>query len=319
MLNIKLDNLKTEISNLNKTIEQLKHKKGELNELIYRPSTFESDVRVYRQRENEVLSEIRTMSERLTQIQKEAKNIESNLAAESTANRKKEWQSITPDNLYDSINTVVDDMNVVIEERAKLNYQVNLLINKRNKVLTIIKSVDVLQDEIKVLRKQIAVLKVDQKTGKEVDDLNKAYEHKRNELNSVKEEAEHATEVLTELTTRIDALSLSLSLLDHNLKNLESTYYLFKHRKAELDYMTQVKSLMTSLRHMRAIETLIPQSRQPDISARLLSGLQSRGLLIPTFDGSTERPHRLTGLLKDLDPEINGIKVDLANMLEEEL
>lgn len=38
---------------------------------------------------------------------------------------------------------------------------------------------------------------------------------------------------------------------------------------------------------MRAIETLIPQYRQPNISVRLLSKLNS-GLEIPTFDGSTE-------------------------------
>ena len=58
----------------------------------------------------------------------------------------------------------------------------------------------------------------------------------------------NATEELTELTTRIDTLRLRLSHPVQNRKDLETTYFLHDHHKAELEYMTQVKSLMASLR-----------------------------------------------------------------------
>ena len=73
MNKIKLDSLKNEISNYKQRIDLLQNKKRELNELIYRPSTYESDVRVYRNSENEVLSEIRSLLERLTPPSKRGK------------------------------------------------------------------------------------------------------------------------------------------------------------------------------------------------------------------------------------------------------
>ena len=319
MNKIKLDDLKAEISNLKRNIELLRNKKSELNELIYKPSTFESDERIYRIRENEVLSEIKLLSEHLVPLQREAKDLEFALAAESKANREKEWLAMTPENLNDSINTVIDDINVLSEKRSSLKYQINFLVVKRNKVVTIINSVAVLQDEIKIMRKQIAVLKVDQTTGKEVNDINKVYEQKRKELNLVKDEVEHATEELTELTTRIDALRLRLSHIEQNRKDLETTYYLHVHRKAEIHYMDQAANLMVSLRHMRAIETLIPQYRQPSVSIRLLSRLNSHGLEIPTYEGVTEKPKGLQDLFKDLDNEINELKGEMIAKVDSEL
>lgn len=318
MNKIKLDDLKNEIRNYKQRIDLLLNKKRELNELIHKPSTFESDERVYRARESELQLEIRALSEQLNVKEREANALERVLANESIANRKKEWLSITPEKLDDMMSAVIDDINEVSSKRNQLNYQVNFLVDKRNKALAIINSVDVLQDELKSLRTQKAVLITDQATGSKVNELTKSIENKRNELNLAKEESIDATEELTELTTRIDSLKLRLSLLDQNQKDLETTYFLHGHHKAELDYMTQVKSLMASLRHMRAIETLIPQYRQPNISVRLLSRLNS-GLEIPTFDGSTESPNELKVLLKDLDNEVNKVKVELADKLECEL
>lgn len=318
MTSIKLDGLKNEIRNYKQRIDSLQNKKRELNEMIHKPSTFESDVKVYRAREKELQLELRTLAEHLNIIDREANALEGYLANESIANRKKEWLSITPDELDDLMSSVINDMNEVSKNRNKLIYQVNFLVDKRNKVLAVINSVDVLQGELKALRTQKAVLKVNETTGEKTHNLNKAYEQKSNELNLVKEQAIDAVEELTELTTRIDSLKLRLSHLDQDRKDLEASYYLHDHHKAELDYITQVKNLMASLRHMRAIETLIPQYRQPDISPRLLSRLKS-GLEIPTFEGLTESPHELNFLFKDLDNEVNDVRVELIDKLECEL
>ena len=318
MNKIKLDSLKNEISNYKQRIDLLQNKKRELNELIHKPSTFESDVRVYRVRENELQLELRSLADHLNVIEREANALERDLANESIANRKKEWLSITPDKLDDLMSSVINDINEVSKKRDQLNYQVNFFVDKRNKVLAVINSVEVLQDELKALRTQKAVSKVNETTGEKTHNLNKAYEQKSNELNLVKEEAIDAAEELTELTTQIDSLKLRLSHLYQDRKDLEASYYLQRHHKAELVYISQVDSLMASLRHMRAIETLIPQYRQPDISPRLLSRLKS-GLEIPTFEGLTESPHELNFLFKDLDKEVNDVRVELVDKLECEL
>ena len=316
MSKIKLDGLKNEISNYKQRIDLLQNKKRELNEMIHRPSTFESDVRVYRARENEVLLEIRSLAEHLNVIEREANALEIDLANESKANREKEWLSKTPDELNEIMSLIVNDINEVNKKIENVVYQISNLELKRTKSLAVINFVDVLQDELKALRRQKALLKVDQAAGDKAHELTKAVELKRSELNKVNEVAIDAADELTVINTRIDNLKITLSCLDQNRKDLRTSYFLQSHHKVSLVYITQVNNIMASLRHMHAIESLIPQYRQPEVANRLLSRLNSQGLEIPTFDGLTKKPHGLRDLLKDLTNEINEAKTDLITKVD---
>ena len=319
MSKIKLDDLKAEISNHRQRIDLLQNKKREVNELIYRPSTFESEVRIYRAKENEILLEVRSLAEHLSKIEREASALERDLANESLANREKEWLSITQKELDDNMCNIISEIQQLDKKVESYSNQLVNYESDRNEALATINSVEVLEGELQVLRNEKAILKVDRYVKYEANRVPKTFESKRNEVNTARERAIDAAEELSVINTRIEAIKVTLSNFGQDRKNLEASYYLQLHHKVNLIYRNHVDGLLTSLRRMHAIETLIPHSTKPDLANRLLSRLNSHGLEIPTYKGLTERPEGLQHLFKDLDNEIDELKSEMIAKVDSEL
>lgn len=106
----------------------------------------------------------------------------------------------------------------------------------------------------------------------------------------------------------------------HNLRqdrdNLKVSYYLQLLHKCILEYTEQADRLLTSLRTIGAVESMIPQYRHGNVAHRLFLRLKDGGLEVPNYAGNTYTPHKLTNLLKDLGPEIRGISDELERKLE---